>query len=47
LHDFFDQLECVLGAFAQSHECDIGSLAGGYDTHVGDLDLAGDHLVSK
>ena len=46
-HDLVDQLERVLGTFAEPDKRDVGSLPGGHRTDVLDIDLARDHLVSQ
>jgi hypothetical protein len=47
LDDLLDQPEGVFGAVAESHERDVGPLSGGHRTHVGDVDLTGDHFVPQ
>jgi len=47
LDDPGDEAERVLGALAEPNERHVWTLAGGYGSHVGDLDLARDHLVTE
>jgi len=46
-HGLVDQFERMLRALAEPAERDVWSLAGGHSAYVFDLDLAGDHLVSR
>ena len=37
----------MLGALAEADQCDVGALAGSDRGHVGNVDLARDHLVAE
>jgi hypothetical protein len=46
-HDLVDQIECVVRALSEADQRDVRSLAGGHGTHVLDVDLPCDHLMSE
>jgi hypothetical protein len=45
--DLVDQVERMLRASAESYERDVRALSRGDSSHVLDVDLAGDHLVTE
>ena len=40
-------MQCVLGARTEPDQGHVRPLTGGHRGHVGDVDLAGDHLVPE